>query len=196
MKTTIKYLVTLFIMILILTISWRKETTSDRQGGRVAPQLPVDYRVFVIKNSDPDSIKKIVPPAGDPSCKRTCSDFSGCCSRALDLTACRFIDAGDVTMTEDSGYFYITYKTTGGWSIGKIELYLGTEENIPINMSGVPLTESFPVKETFSPQAETVILRISKNDHLETCPVMMAHAIVSRSGQANENAWAGEKGMP
>lgn len=196
MKTTIKYLAVLFILILILTISWRKENISDRQGGPVSLQLPVDYSVFVIKNSDPDSIKKIVPPASDPSCKRTCRDFSGCSSRALDLTACRFIDAGDVSMAEDSGYFYITYKTTGGWSIGKIELYLGTKENIPLNLAGVPMTERFPVKETFSPQAETVILRITKNDRLEICPALIAHAIVSRSGQANESAWAGEKGMP
>jgi hypothetical protein len=192
MKSTFKYLTVLFILILILSISWKRASVSDKQNRAVnSVQMPVssECSIFVIKNSDRDSLKKILPEANNYFSSEMPSGISSGWCQIMDLVACDYIDAGDISLSSDTDYIYVTYKTSGGWSIGEIHLYLGGKENIPVNIAGIPQPGLFTVRETFSPEAETVVLRIARSDNTADYPVILAHAIVSRSGQSGETAW-------
>ncbi len=193
MKNTVAELAILFSMIIMLSASWKNGAISGKQPGKqsttATPASP-EYKTFTLKYYDRDSLDRIVPSTACPSCL---SSINGSCSglcRVMDLTVCDYIDAGDIWISKDTGYFYIIYKADGGWTIGEASIYIGSKEDIPLSISGIPVPSSFPVREEFSnSQARTVIFRIARDHSGAENPVILAHALVSRSGQSDETAW-------
>ncbi len=94
--------------------------------------------------------------------------------------------AGVVTVWDDGEYLYVTFKTTGDWSLGETHLYVGT----------VQPTKAAPGRFPFKNQ--TGGYKILLNNLGVVCGntlYIAAHAVVSQGCQ-QETAWADSYGIP
>jgi hypothetical protein len=181
-----------FLLVLMIMASCSKQMLNEKKVGEGNPQnnsVSLDYEMFIIKDYDFDSLKKQTLCHGDELISKNPSDINKSNELNMVLTAGNHIDAGDLTVSYSRDYYYIIYKTYGGWSIDEISLYLGPDSKVPVSSSNVPVPDLFPVKEILPPGAEIVILRIKNNKNIAGCPVILANALVSRSGQSGETAW-------
>ena len=190
MKT--KILSELLSLLLIILASCSREVLNESltiSGNPLVTPVSLDYNMHIIKNYEFEDLKKLTSARDDELISEIPAGFGDCTRMVLEMTAGNYIDAGDITVSDDKDYFYIIYATKGGWTIDEIHLYLGIKENIPLNGSNVPFTGQFPIKETFPAGAEMVVFRIIKSNVTTDCPVILANATVSRSGQSGITAW-------
>lgn len=114
------------------------------------------------------------------------------CEQSFDLLAGQTTDAGDVTVSNDDNYIYVTFNTTGGWVLNETHVYVGEPSGIPTNSAGNPQIGTFPYNDTHDGETTfTVVVPIDPN--LE-CYAVAAHASVSlidENGNViqSETAW-------
>lgn len=107
-----------------------------------------------------------------------------CPTTSVSLIAGQSIDAGNVTVTNDANFIYVTYNTSNGYVLTQTHLYVGSCSLIPVNRSGNPTPGHFPyntVQEnstTFTYQVPISALPAG------TCGCIAAHAVVVKY---NEN---------
>ncbi len=67
-----------------------------------------------------------------------------CPAKVVTLFAGQTIDAGTVTVTNDSNFIYVTYNTANGYVLTQTHLYVGACALIPVNKPGNPIPGQFP----------------------------------------------------
>jgi hypothetical protein len=109
------------------------------------------------------------------------------------LFAGQHMDAGTLTVGNDSEFVYVTYTTSGDWMLQEVHLYVGSLGEMPLNKSGNPQIGRFPIKETFS-ELTTSFSATLPIAMLDDCFAVAAHAVVVKvvGGEvvAEETAWA------
>lgn len=73
---------------------------------------------------------------------------TGCPTAMTPLIAGQHIDAGDIEVTNDAEFIYVTYNTANGYVLTETHLYVGNCEAIPVNNQGNPVPGLFPHKNT------------------------------------------------
>ncbi|MBD3636350.1 MAG: hypothetical protein HUJ25_03335 [Crocinitomicaceae bacterium] len=115
------------------------------------------------------------------------------CEETFELYAGQSIDVGEVVVTNDENYIYVTFNTEGGWVLNETHVYAGDPAGIPTNNSGNPQIGLFPYNDTHNGATSfTVIIPIDPN--LE-CYAIAAHASVSLMNEwgeivQQETAWS------
>jgi hypothetical protein len=129
------------------------------------------------------------------------------------LFAGQTIDAGTVTVSNDSANLYVTYSTTNGWRLTETHLAIATSlAGIPQTKSGNPKVGNFPYQRTYSPAVTSDVyvfsldqLAVSLGLDRFTCGVsslvIAAHAVVVQLGgnggvSSRETGWGSGPGFP
>lgn len=109
-----------------------------------------------------------------------------CPSTTVTLIAGQTINAGNVTVSNDANFIYVTYNTANGYVLTQTHLYVGDCALIPVNNPGNPIPGQFPYKTvqnnttTFTYQVPIAAIPAG------TCGCIAAHAVVVKynaSGQ-------------
>lgn len=104
--------------------------------------------------------------------------------KVVRLLAGQNIDAGSVTVGNDTDSLYVTYKTTGDWYMKTLHLYVGDCDKLPVNKQGnlnpgqfdkVP--GQFGIQVPFSPYQTMHRIAVALKD-LPECFCIAAHADV------------------
>ncbi len=117
-----------------------------------------------------------------------------CPITSVSLIAGQTIDAGNVTVTNDANFIYVTYNTSNGYVLTQTHLYVGSCSLIPVNRSGNPTPGHFPyntVQEnitTFTYQVPVSALPAG------ACGCIAAHAVVVKYNESGaiidqQTAW-------
>jgi len=93
------------------------------------------------------------------------------------LTAGQHIDAGTVTVSNDSNYLYVTYSASNGYQITETRLYVGPQARIPTNKKGNPQIVLYPYGETFISPVGEVTYKFNLSN-FDDCFVVSDHAVV------------------
>lgn len=142
--------------------------------------------------ADQDGAITGVAPAGGPSYSmdeiRTCGDDT-----QVALLAGQHTPAGTVTVGNDDENLYVTYTTTGGWTITETHLSVATSlSGVPVNKSGNPAPGQFAFKATHGPgitQYTVTVPREGLGVDAGANLVIAAHAVVRSADGRTETAW-------
>ena len=110
-----------------------------------------------------------------------------CREQSYDLIAGQTINVGDMMVSNDDEFLYVTYQTEGGWMLKEIHLFVGPLEFFPVNKKKIPVPGHFPIKEYYSPPEELVTFAIALSE-IPECPLIAAHAVVVKDDM-EETAW-------
>lgn len=102
-----------------------------------------------------------------------------------DLFAGQTILVGQLMVTNDEEYLYVTYQASEGQLFTETHLYVGTLEGLPVNKKGTPVPGHFPYKSTDEFGVSEVTFTIPLAD-LEDCYIIAAHAAM----ESEETAWS------
>lgn len=106
------------------------------------------------------------------------------CAWTFELTAGQNMNAGTVTVSNDNNFIYVTYTTTGQWSIYETHLYVGHPDDLPKNGGGNPQIGQFPYSEThYGVTSYTYAVPIDPDLN---CYIVAAHATVGLMGENGE----------
>jgi hypothetical protein len=110
-------------------------------------------------------------------------DGQTCPTTTVALIAGQTINAGNVTVTNDANFIYVTYNTANGYVLTKTHLYVGGCDLIPLTNSGNPRPGQFPYKTTHSGGLTTYTYQvpISAIPAL-SCGCIAAHSQVVKYG--------------
>ncbi len=110
----------------------------------------------------------------------------GCTPTEVTLIAGQTMEAGTVSVVNDSVNIYVTYTTTNGWVLTQTHLYVGDCAQIPVNAPGNPIPGQFPYggnHNNITSYTYTVPLsRIPAG----TCACIAAHAVVKQYNASNQ----------
>jgi hypothetical protein len=129
------------------------------------------------------------------------------------LYAGRTIDAGTVTVSNDSSNLYVAFSTKNGWQLTESHLAIAlTLSGIPQTKSGNPKVGNFPYQRTYDPAVTSDVyvfsldqLAVSLGLDRFTCGstslVIAAHAVVVQLDgnggvTSRETGWASGPGFP
>ncbi len=111
---------------------------------------------------------------------------SNCTPTVVTLFAGQTIDAGNVTVTNDANFIYVTYNTANGYVLTQTHLYVGDCALIPVNKPGNPIPGQFPYITTHSNVTsytyQIPILAIP----VGSCGCIAAHAVVVKLDAAGQ----------
>jgi len=110
-----------------------------------------------------------------------------CVEQSYDLFAGQIIYAGNVTVSNDDEFLYVTYLTDEGWMLKEVHLYVGPIELFPVNKKKIPVPGHFPINEEYSSPEDLVTFTIALSE-IPECPLIAAHAVVVKDGM-EETAW-------
>lgn len=117
------------------------------------------------------------------------------------LIAAKNINIGTVTVTNDGGFAYVTYATTGGWEMAKTHLAVTDAfDKLPQNKSGNPTPGRFPYKAVHDPPVATYCYTIPleglKGNELYVAAHAEVQILESFGGIREETAWAEGEQFP
>ena len=116
------------------------------------------------------------------------------CEQSVTLFAGQTIDVGEVTVSSDAAFIYVTYTTINGWVLTQTHLFVGECGAIPVTGSGNPQPGQFPYKTTHNKvTAYTYAIPVSRLG-ADGCGCIAAHAVVMKLNAAGqviqtETAW-------
>lgn len=116
------------------------------------------------------------------------------CAKQYDLKAGQFMDAGKIIVDADADNIYVTYQTSGDWSLTEVHLHVG--QTFPTNKGKNPIIGHFQYKMTFNPAVTSYTFTIPQSaaGFVNGCTKIAAHAVVRRpmgDGFQTETAWGG-----
>jgi len=117
-----------------------------------------------------------------------------CAESSVRLMAGQHHVAGDMIVSNDADFLYVTYQATGNWRIKKTHLYVGACNGIPAAGNGNPQNGRFPYTGNHgNPSVSSYTYTIPLSD-IPTCGCVAAHAEVVRLNAAGnvvqaETAW-------
>ena len=117
-----------------------------------------------------------------------------CLPKVVTLFAGQTIDAGNVTVTNDANFIYVTYNTTNGYVLTQTHLYVGECALIPVNRPGNPIPGQFPYASphnnvtSYTYQIPIMAIPVG------SCGCIAAHAVVVKLDAAGavvdqQTAW-------
>ena len=101
------------------------------------------------------------------------------------------LEVGLVHISNSENELFVTYDLRNtSWSLAETHLYVGAEENMPFS-SGVPQIGEFPYHSRQKAKNTKEYTFTIPRSELDTCLVIIAHAVVQRDDQAGqiENAF-------
>jgi hypothetical protein len=98
---------------------------------------------------------------------------------SVDLIAGQNTVSGSIVVANDGENLYVTYETSGDWSIKQTQLYVGSSTGIPVNKGGNPTIGQFPFKSAHTPNVTSYTYTIALSS-LPECFTIAAHAEVLR----------------
>lgn len=182
-----KKLTSLLILLVVILVSCEKERlTVDNNLGNV-PKIKHDSYVLVHSRLNQEGVPELAV-AKNGVVQNELVGRLFCKEIYYDLVAGQTIVSGNIIVANDLDNLYITYKSSNGWKIKEIHLYVGPENEIPVNPANIPVPGQFPIKESFDPPVEVVTYEIPLSELNGKCPVILAHAVVI-NGNQEETAW-------
>lgn len=119
-----------------------------------------------------------------------------CANEVVELYAGQDTEAGQLTISNDQEYLYVTFETNDGWKMPLTHLYAGTKEGLPATPSGNPQIGNFPYGSSHDPATSQEVIRIPLSELPDDeCIVVAAHAEVvqyDEDGEVSreETAWS------
>ncbi|MEA1898615.1 MAG: hypothetical protein U9N53_13225 [Bacteroidota bacterium] len=110
-----------------------------------------------------------------------------CGEQSYDLFAGQTINVGNLMVSNDDEFIYVTYLTDEGWMLKEIHLYVGPIKFFPVTKSKIPVPGQFPIKEEYLTPEKLVTFTIPLSE-IPECPLIAAHAVVVKDGM-EETAW-------
>jgi hypothetical protein len=96
----------------------------------------------------------------------------------VSLIAGQTMNSGNVTVTNDANFIYVTYNTANGWLLTQTHLYVGDCALIPVNGPGNPVPGQFPYASSHANiTSYTYQIPIAKIP-AGGCGCIAAHAVV------------------
>ena len=160
-----------FFALSVLFISCTK-TEIEPNGNEIKP-------ANILKGPAGTGGGVIARDAGTPSCAPT----------IVTLFAGQTIDAGNVTVSNDANFIYVTYNTANGYVLTQTHLYVGDCALIPVNRPGNPIPGQFPYASPHSNLTSYTYQIPITAIPVGSCGCIAAHAVVgklSASGQVVE----------
>lgn len=144
------------------------------------------------ENSPATSINQTTGSTGGGNAGREADNppVSECTPTVTTLIAGRTMNAGNVTVTNDANFIYVTYNTANGYVLSQTHLYVGECGLIPVNRPGNPIPGQFPYASshsgitTYTYQIPITAIPVG------SCGCIAAHAVVSlATGGGTQTAW-------
>ncbi len=109
---------------------------------------------------------------------RAGTETGSCPATTVTLFAGQTIDAGTVTVTNDSAFIYVTYTTANGYTLTQTHLYVGDCALVTVNNAGNPIPGHFPYSAMHTNiTSYTYVIPISV---INGCGCIAAHAVVQK----------------
>jgi hypothetical protein len=156
------------------------------------------------------SCKKIDPSTADVNETATANTRSNnakvgdgkdgefCEGTTTDLMAGQHINAGNVTVSNDLDYIYVTYHSANGYQLTETHLFVGDRALLPVNNAGSAVPGQFPYSGTHQfATTYTYAVPVSAIP-LGSCGIIAAHAVVKKvnaNGQVIDSQTAWGKGF-
>jgi hypothetical protein len=142
--------------------------------------------------SQAQQIKPLQSNAGNEASRD--GDPTPCPVTSVTLIAGQTINAGNVTVTNDANFIYVTYNTANGYVLTQTHLYVGNCALIPTNNPGNPVPGRFPYN-TLQNNTTTYTCQVPISAlPAGICGCVAAHAVVVKydgAGQIidQQSAW-------
>lgn len=132
--------------------------------------------------------QQMTSPAAGATKKTTKATAINACGAptVVSLIAGQQYTAGTVSVYNDATTLYVTYTTTGGWSISELHLYVGDCALIPTNGPGNPVPGRFPL--SYTGRGVTTYTFSVPLSSVGNCFCVAAHAVVSGPA-GTQTAW-------
>lgn len=143
-----------------------------------------------MENSPAASINQTGSTGGGTGREADTPPVSECQPTVTTLIAGQYYNAGNVTVTNDANFIYVTYNTANGYVLTQTHLYVGACALIPVNRPGNPIPGQFPYASSHSGiTSYTYQVPISAIP-VGGCGCIAAHAVVSlATGGGTQTAW-------
>lgn len=113
-----------------------------------------------------------------------------CTPKVVTLFAGQTIDAGNVTVTNDANFIYVTFNTANGYVLTQTHLFVGDCALIPVNKPGNPIPGQFPYASAHSNLTSYTYQIPIMAIPVGGCGCIAAHAVVSlATGGGTQTAW-------
>lgn len=123
-------------------------------------------------------------------CKQSCCENT---TETYTLYGGQTIEVGQLSVSNDNDFIYVTYATTGCWELDESHVYVGDPAGIPVNNANTPIPGQFPYSAYHLDGTTTYTYQISLAG-LPSCYAIAAHASVScndgSSEEQQETAWS------
>lgn len=107
-------------------------------------------------------------------------DDPNCPPTVVTLVAGQTINAGQVIVSSDADFIYVTYETANDYVLTQTHLYVGPCDQIPVNNPGNPLPGQFPYKGTHN-NITSYTYQVPKSAfNGATCGCIAAHSVVKK----------------
>jgi hypothetical protein len=124
------------------------------------------------------------------------TDF--CDGTVVTLAAGQHINAGNVTVSNDADYIYVTYNAQNGYTLTETHLFVGDRSLLPVNNAGSPAPGQFPYSATHD-YVSTYTYAVPVSAIAPgTCGIIAAHAVVKKvdaNGNVTDTQTAWGKGF-
>lgn len=109
-----------------------------------------------------------------------------CGSVEFNLIAGQHMDAGNVIISNDENFLYVTFNTTGYLMLKEVHVFVGIKDEVPVTKGKkqTPIPGQFPYKAE-KLYINTYTIAIALEDIMVDCPIILAHAALSNG----ETAW-------
>lgn len=107
------------------------------------------------------------------------------------LYAGQTIPVGQVNITNDEEFLYVSYHTTDDWFLGSTKLFVGELSNLPVNGAGNPVLGQFPYQQGHDLSVSDYTYTIPLAG-LPSCYILAAYADVYKNDGGivlSEGAW-------
>ncbi|MCY7292026.1 MAG: hypothetical protein LH615_07575 [Ferruginibacter sp.] len=109
-----------------------------------------------------------------------------CPPTVVTLFAGQTINAGNVTVTNDANFIYVTYNTANGYVLTQTHLFVGACALIPVNRPGNPIPGQFPYASPHSNLTSYTYQIPITAIPLGVCGCIAAHAVVVKYNAAGQ----------
>jgi hypothetical protein len=150
------------------------------------------------KNQDPAIQNQTSPTNETPKKNSTILGRTNpgeeCPATITQLTAGQFYNAGNVTVTNDETFIYVTYTTANGYLLTQTHLYVGGCAAVPVNNQGNPVPGQFPYQAAHNYTTSYTYQIPIANLPAESCGCIAAHSVVVKLNEAGviieqQTAW-------
>lgn len=144
-----------------------------------------------IENSPGTSIKQNGSTGGGTASREADTPpVATCTPTVTTLIAGQTINAGNVTVTNDANFIYVTFNTANGYVLSQTHLYVGDCALIPVNKPGNPIPGQFPYASAHSNLTSYTYQIPITAIPVGGCGCIAAHAVVSlATGGGTQTAW-------